>query len=349
MADSVVRLGIVGAGSNMRTRHLPGFGVIPGVEVVGVVNRTPESTHRAAREFRIPRTYGHWQELVADPQVDAVVIGTWPNLHCEVTCAALDAGKHVLTEARMARNLTEARLMLAAAERHPRLVAQVVPSPYGLMCGPVVTQLVRDGYLGDLREIVVIGADSVFWDYSKPIHWRQNAELSGMNVLSLGILHETLLRWTPPPVRVFAQSMVFEPYRPDLQSHEHAAVTVPDSLQVLTELANGARAIYHISGIALFGPGKQIHLYGSRGTIRVEFEPEERVLVGHYGDPSLKPMELAAERLGRWRVEEEFVGAIRGKESVRLTDFRTGVQYMEFVEAVWRSSREGKAQSLPLT
>ena len=76
---------------------------------MGVVNRTPESTARAAHALHIPGTYPHWRALVEDPEIDAVVIGTWPNLHCEVTCAALDQGKHVLTEARMARDLGEAR------------------------------------------------------------------------------------------------------------------------------------------------------------------------------------------------------------------------------------------------
>ncbi len=54
----------------------------------------------------------------------AVCIGTWPNLHAEVTVAALERGKHVLCEARMACNLTEAKRMLAASEARPQLVAQ---------------------------------------------------------------------------------------------------------------------------------------------------------------------------------------------------------------------------------
>lgn len=348
MANERVRVGIVGAGANTRARHIPGFRAIDGVEIVGVVNRTPESTKRAAREFDIPRTFEKWQDLVADDEIDAVMIGTWPNLHCEVTCAALDAGKHVLTEARMARNLEEARQMVAAAQQHPELVTQIVPSPFGLTCGPFVEALVRDRFLGELREVVVLGADDIFWDYSSPLHWRQDREISGLNVLALGILHESVLRWTPPPVRVFAQSTIFEPQRPNLNTSEYADVTVPDSVQVVTQLEGGARGLYHISGITLFGPGKQIHLYGSRGTIRVEFEPEERVLVGHHGDATLRPVDIPEDQTGRWRVEEEFIGAIRGEEPVKLTDFSTGERYMQFVEAVARSSETGAAVDLPL-
>jgi predicted dehydrogenase len=348
MAEQALRIGIVGAGANTRLRHVPGFRSIPGVEIAGVVNRTPESTARAAAEFSIPRTFPDWQALVADPAIDAVLVGTWPNLHCDVTCAALAAGKHVLTEARMARNLAEARRMQAAARARPELVAQIVPSPFGLAQAEFVRNLIANGYLGDLRELVVIGADDLFWDYSVPLHWRQDRELSGLNVLAMGILHESALRWTPSPTRVFAQSQTFEPQRPDLVRSGSDPVTVPDSVQVLTQLPGGARSLYHISGTVLFGPGKQIHLYGSLGTIKLEAAPHERLLCGRPGDEALREVEIPPEQLGGWRVEEEFVGAIRGQEPVRFTDFDTGVQYMEFTEAVARSSGTGLPVNLPL-
>src|SRR5262245_54074574 len=103
-----LRIGLVGAGANTRTRHIPGLRAIADVEIVAVCNRRPESTSAAAREFGIPRTFDRWEDLVADPGVDAVVIGTWPYLHCPITLEALKAGKHVLTEARMAMTAAEA-------------------------------------------------------------------------------------------------------------------------------------------------------------------------------------------------------------------------------------------------
>src|SRR6516165_9128405 len=111
MRRQLLRVGLIGAGGNTRARHIPGLRAIPGVEIVAVCNRRPESTAAAAREFGIPRTFDRWQDLVADPGIDAVVIGTWPYLHCPVTLAALAAGKHVLTEARLAMNAAEAHHM----------------------------------------------------------------------------------------------------------------------------------------------------------------------------------------------------------------------------------------------
>src|SRR5206468_5020049 len=104
-----IRIGIVGAGNITRTRHIPGFRAIPGVKIVGVCNQRRESSARVAREFGIPKIYGSWENAVDDDDVDAILIGAWPYLHCPVTLAALDAGKHVLTEARMAMNSREAQ------------------------------------------------------------------------------------------------------------------------------------------------------------------------------------------------------------------------------------------------
>jgi predicted dehydrogenase len=343
----MIRIGIVGAGANTRTRHIPGLRAQRDVEIVGVVNRTPESTARAATELAIPRLYARWEDLVADPQIDAVVVGTWPDLHAPVSVAALAAGKHVLTEARMARNLAEARQMLAAAQAHPQQTAMVVPSPFGLSCGSRVQELIAQGYLGELRELVVIGADDQFHDYSRPLHWRQDAAKSGLNVLTLGILHETALRWTPQPARVFAQSQTFETSRLNPHGQGQLPVTVPDSVQVLTQFASGARGLYHFSGMTLFGPGKQIHLYGSSGTIKVEFAATERVWVGRCGEPSLRELLIPPEKLGQWRVEEEFVRAIRGEEPVRLNSFDVAVPYMAFTEAVAHSAESGRMADVP--
>ncbi len=348
MASQTIRIGIVGAGANTRLRHVPGFRAIDGVELVGVVNRSAESSARVAAEFGIAKTYGDWTELVADPDIDAVMIGTWPNMHCEITCAALEAGKHVLTEARMARDAAEAQRMLDASRAHPKLVAQIVPSPFGLVQHQTIRDLIDDGFLGTLRELVVIGANDNFWNVDAPLHWRQDKAISGYNVLALGILHEAALRYAPPPTRVFAQATIFAPTRPAASGAGTDEATVADSVQIMTELAGGGRGLYHMSGVDLFGPGLQIHLYGSEGTIKLEVAPEERLLIGKVGDDNLQVAEITPKKRGGWRVEAEFIGAIRGEETVQFTDFESGVSYMQFTEAVARSAESNQPVVLPL-
>src|SRR5712691_10751693 len=107
MSGETIRVGFVGAGKNTRSRHIPGFQKLSGIELVAVANRTKESGERVAREFGVPRVYADWRELVRAREVDAVCIGTWPYMHREITVAALEQGKHVLCEARMAMDAAD--------------------------------------------------------------------------------------------------------------------------------------------------------------------------------------------------------------------------------------------------
>lgn len=354
MAHPNLRVGLVGAGANTRARHIPGLRAIPGVELVAVCNRRPESTAAAAREQQIPRTFETWQELVADPNIDAVVIGTWPYLHCPITLAALEAGKHVLTEARMSMNAAEAHRMLAASRRFPKLVTQVVPSPFGLKGHDVLRDLIETGFLGELREVHVFGLTAALADTAAPLSWRQDVNLSGFNMLTLGIVHETLLRWTPPPVRVLAQVHAFIPRRIDPTSGVLRPVGTPDSVQVLAVLENGARAAYHFSGVTLFGQHMAIWLHGSDGVLhydlstnRIRGASKRRGASAGSAD-ALPEIPIPPDRAGGWRVEADFVDAIREGKPITLTDFTTGVAYMEFTEAVARSARLGEPVELPL-
>lgn len=346
---STIRVGIIGLGANTRLRHVPGLLACDDVEITGVCNRRPESTKAAAQEYGIAKTFDRWEDLIADTEIDAVMIGTWPYLHCQITLAALESGKHVLTEARMAMNAAEAHQMHQASQRRPELITQIVPSPLGLRAHQIVKELLADGYLGELREVVVLGTNAGLSDSDVPLHWRQSAEFSGLNALAMGILHEPLIRWVPDPTRVLAQSHIFTPQRTDSATGEMASVGTPDSMHILTELPGGARGVYHLSGVTHFGPPNQIHLYGSQGTLKYQFAPQDRLLGARRGDDELKEIPVPPEKEGGWRVEAEFIGAIRGQEKIEFTDFAAGVRYMEFTEAVARSAETGQAVNLPLS
>jgi predicted dehydrogenase len=254
----------------------------------------------------------------------------------------------------LALNAAEAHQMLEAARRHPQLVTQVVPSPYGLTGHDVMTELLQSGYLGELREVHVFSLTTALADPAAPLSWRQDAALSGYNMLSLGILHETLLRWAPPPVRVLAQAHAFIPSRIDPESGVRRPVGTPDSVQVLAALENGARAVYHFSGVAPFGHGAGITLYGTEGILHYDLDADRiRGASRRSGKKGARMTELEdihipEEKARPWRVEADFINAIRTGAAIELTDFETGVAYMEFTEAVARSAQLGEAVELPL-
>ena len=338
-----LRVAVIGAGANTRARHLPGLLEQPGVRLVGVVNRTPASTARAAADFDIPRRYAHWREAAEDPEADAVVIGTWPDMHARATLAALAAGKHVLCEARMARDAAEAHAMLRAAQARPDQVAQLVPSPFSLEVDATVARFVAEGRLGELL-VVEHRPAAGFLDRAAPLHWRQDAARSGVNTLALGIVYEMLLRWVGEATRVLARGRVFARLRRDEQGAAHA-VAVPDHLDVLADLACGAHLHLQQSAVTAHRTETGTWLYGDRGVLRFD---GTTLFFGDRDADALAPVAIPPEERGGWRVEEEFVQAVRGEAPVRRTTFEDGVRYMEFTEAARRSAARGRAVPLPL-
>jgi predicted dehydrogenase len=350
-----VRIGIIGAGGNTRTRHIPGFKAIPGVEIVAVCNRSKASGEKVAREFGITRVTESWKEIVEAPDIDAICIGTWPNLHGKLTVAALRAGKHVLTEARMARNLAEAELMLAESRARPNLVAQIVPAPMSLPFDATVIELIQGGALGTLREVHVTATTDGLADSSLPLSWRQDLALSGKNTLYLGIYYEMVLRWLGRGVTsLVADAAIFSKERKDEEGVPQPT-TIPESVTVLGSYApttvtaapwaakwepTGARLIAHFSGVETTAPRAEIRLNGSQGGLRLDLA-KGQLWLAKRGETE-KPVEIAPEKRGAWRVEADFIDSIREGKPVRLTDFDTGVKYMQFTEAVWESWSNGR-------
>ena len=343
MSTTPIRVGIIGAGANTRSKHIPGLQAIAGVEVVSVCNRSPESSARAAQEFDIATTYDNWNELVEAPDTNAIVIGTWPYLHCQATLAALAAGKHVLCEARMAMNADEAWDMYTAAQANPQLVVQIVPSPMTLRVDATIKRLLAEGYVGDLLAIEVrVGGD--FLDAAAPLHWRQDFDLSGFNIMSMGIWYEAVLRWVGEADRVQAMGKIFAKQRAD-EDGVARTVRVPEHVDVVADMACGAQLHMQVSSVTGLAGAPEAYIFGSKGTLRFA---DNALYGGKPGDAALREIEIPDEEAGDWRVEEEFVNAIRGLEQITHTPPLTGVKYMEFTEAVTRSMQTGQAISLPL-
>ena len=341
-----LRIGIVGAGRNTRLRHIPGFQAIEDVEVVAVCNRSRESGQRVADEFGIPQVYDQWTDLVQSSEVDAVCIGTWPYLHSPVTLAALGADKHVLTEARMAMNADEAHAMLAAASQKPHLVTQVVPGPLTFKFDRTIQELIAVGYLGDVLSIELSSASGgKFIDPGGPFLWRQDKDLSGNNILDMGIWYECLMRWVGPVETVQAMTQINVSTRQDTDGHTRA-VTVPDHVDILCRMASGAQARLRVSAVIGLARAPEVWLYGSEGTLHLDLG-NGVLRGGRRGDDDLREIPVAPEMEGRWRVEQEFVNAVRGEEIVTHTSFEDGVKYMEFTDAVVRSAETGQAVTLP--
>jgi len=315
------------------------------VEIVSVANRSLESSRRAAEELGIARAYSDWEELLRAGGIDAVLIGTWPYMHRTITLAALDAGLHVLCQARMANDTAEAREMLAASQRHPDRVCQLVPSSGTYRIDRALQRLLGEGFVGDILSVEVQMLQRNFASFEGELDWRHDAEFSGINVLNVGGTYESAMRWLGPGNRVVAKTRVQIPTRRDGEGRLRNA-TIPDHVDVLYELANGAPVHMRFSETTGLSTGNQIWIFGSEGTIHVD--NEQRIYTGRRGDQALAELPNPREQQAFHRVEEEFINAIRGREKITMNTFEIGVRYMEWTEAVHRSASSGSTIELPL-
>jgi predicted dehydrogenase len=345
MAGEDIRVGLIGAGGNVRNRHIPGFRKVKGVEIVGVVNRSLESSQRVADQFDIPRVYNTWQELLDDEAINAVCIGTWPYMHRTLTLAALERGKHVLTEARMASTAQEARDMLVASRCHTDLVCQLTPTSTTYKIDNVLKRLIGDGCLGELLSVEVQALQNRFADRGGELHWRHDWELSGYNTLNIGAAYESMMRWVGRGNRVMAMAKVHVPYRRKANG-ALTSVSIPDHVDILYELANGAQVHMRMSATTGLSTGNQSWFYGTEGTIHID--QQQKIFAGRSGDRQLTEVPNPPEGQAFYRVEEEFTNAIRGTEEITMVPFETGLHYMEWTEAVIRSAQTGQAIYLPL-
>ncbi|HEV8437530.1 MAG TPA: Gfo/Idh/MocA family oxidoreductase [Methylomirabilota bacterium] len=341
MTDKPIRVGFVGAGNNTRRHHIPKLRAQPGVELVAVANRTKESGERVAKEFGIARVHADWREVVSAPDIDAVCIGTWPYMHCPATLAAIEHGKHVLCEARMAMDAAEGRRMLAAARGRPQLVTQLVPAPHTLEVDATIQKLLAEGYAGEVLSVELQAGQGRFVEPEEPLHWRQDASLSGHNILNMGIWYEAMMRWLGSARRVMVMTKIAVPRRRDAAGAWHD-VRVPDHVAILAEFGGGAVGHLRFSAVTALAPPSEAWIFGTDGTLRLEADAR-RLSGGRRGDRELREIPIPAERRIGWRVEEEFVNAIRGREKISHTTFEDGVRYMEFTDAVAQSARNGQA------
>lgn len=327
----MLRIGVVGAGRNARHQHIPQLRAIPEVDVCAVANSTPESSARASKELGIDRAFTSWEHLVESPDVDAVLIGTYPDLHETVTVEALRNGKHVLVEARIARSASEAERMLAVAKGRPDLVSMVVPSPICFEIDPFISHLIDAGALGELVAVNAHMNQAHFSGESIAPPWRRQRERVGTNVMELGILYESIVRWTGGAHEVTAASAVHEAAI-GATPETTEPTDVPDHLTVLFSFGERGRAAFQFSSVTGLAPPPTAYLFGTEGTSQIDLL-EQRVLLGRKGG-ALEEIEVPREHRIERRTAADFVAATRGEAAITRATFEEGVRYMKFVDAV---------------
>jgi predicted dehydrogenase len=172
-----LKIGIVGGG-RMADMHVRGYDKLTGARVAAICSRRESSVEKRKQDWHIEKGYTSYQELLKDPEIDAVDIVAPNNLHAPVSIAALDAGKHVFCEKPPALNAREAAEMMRCAQRNKRILM------YGFMFRfsekmRMVREFIQKGLVGEIYYIKA----GVIRRHGNPGGWFTSREMAGGGAL----------------------------------------------------------------------------------------------------------------------------------------------------------------------
>jgi D-xylose 1-dehydrogenase (NADP+, D-xylono-1,5-lactone-forming) len=288
------------------------------VDVIGVGSRERARAEAYAQERGLERAYGGFDELLADPDVDAVYIALPNALHVEWAVRALEAGKHVLSEKPLTRDPREAERAFDAAERAGRILMEGFMYRHHPQTKRLV-QLVRDGEIGELR--LVRSHFSFTLDRPRDVRWER--DLGGGSLLDLGCYCTNLMRTLAgEPERVYAEQ-----------------ITAPSGVDVrfAATLRFAAGALGHFD--CAFDLPRRIgfEAVGSDGsaTMLQPFAEDEVTLEVRRGDELVSSETETANRYGL--EVDNFARAIAGEEPP-LLDRSDSVAQARALDALLRSA-----------
>jgi len=175
-----VRWGIVST-AHINRLVIPGAKASDKVELAAVASRTQERADAYARKWEIPRAYGSYEALLADPEIEAVYISLPNTLHCEWSIKALEAGKHVLCEKPLSRYPGEVEAAFAAAQQAGLHLMEAFMYRHNPQTKRL-TELVAGGAIGELRLVRSVFSYGLY----DPENIRLRSEVEGGALMDVG-------------------------------------------------------------------------------------------------------------------------------------------------------------------
>lgn len=336
------RVAVIGYGYAGRSFHSYLISITPGLVLQGVASSDPAKREQIVRE-RGCQAYRSFDEVLADPAVDLVVLATPNDLHAPLAIRALEAGKHVVTDKPMCVTLAEADQMVATAERTGRLLSIFQNRRWD---GDFLTvqHLIAEGTLGHVRWV------ELAWQrWGAPRGWRGEAAQGGGRLYDLGAhLLDQLLQIFPQPIAGVYCRVHYDFAERDVESH--ALITV--------HFADGATGVCDLSSMSTI-PKPHFHLFGDKGTfIKYGLDPQEEAMRAGQIDAAVEPAESkgkfhdgATETIiptlpGRWRSYYENIrDALTGKAALAVKPQEVR-RVMAVLDAALRSAQSGQVVSV---
>ncbi len=343
----MIGVGIAGCGAIAVRRHVPEYEANPNARIVGLFDVVAERAAELAAQHGA-KSYHDFEEMLSDPEIDAVSICTANRFHAEMAIKALNAGKHVLCEKPIATTLEDAQRMVEAAERQGKNLMIA----HNQRLSPIhvrAKELLRDGWIGrplTFRSFfmhkgpetwsVDKGKGTWFFDKSK-------AFLGAM--CDLGIHKIDLIRWLLDDEFSQVTAMLGTLDKKDAQGNP---IALDDNGMCVLRTRSGVMGIIGAGWTCYCGEENSTTIYGTEGVLRLNEDPKYPIIVERTNG------DRVCMEMGRLQTNEnqtssgvidQFVDELmRGVPPA--IDGREGMKTMEVIHACAESSETGRMVSI---
>lgn len=297
-------------------------------EIAAIASRNLETARAEAAKLGIPKAYGSYEELLADPGIEAVYNPMPNHLHVPWSIKALEAGKHVLCEKPVGLSAAEAQELVEAAKRHPHLKVMEAFMYRHHPQWRKAKQLVDEGKIGTLRTI-----QSFFSYYNAdPNNIRNQAGIGGGGLMDIGCYNISLSRFIfgREPERV----MGIVEYDPRFQTDRLASG--------ILDFGDGTSTFTCSTQLANY---QRVNIFGTQGRVEIEIPfnaPPDRPCRMWLQDESAGIEEILFDTCDQYTIQGDLFSQAILNDTPVPTPLEDAVANMKVIEAVTESARSGK-------
>ena len=320
-----VKWGVLGAARIAIEKVIPGMQQGEWGEVTAIASRDLVKAEAAAKQLGIPRAYGSYEELLADPEIEAIYNPLPNHLHVPWSMAAIEAGKHVMCEKPVSMTVAECRQLMAARDRHSVKAGEafmVRSHPQWLR----TRELVRSGALGELRSVIM----GFSYNNRDPGNIRNVLEFGGGGLMDIGCY----------PIQLSRFLFGSEPRRVSALMERDPGMGVDRLTSGMLEF-EGGQAVFTCG--TQMTPFQRTHVLGTKGRVEVEIpvnappDGPTRIMVNDAVEECAVCDQYTLQG-------DAFSRAIREGGEVP-TPLEDSLRNMAVIEALFRSARTGQWES----
>ena len=318
-----IKWGVIGAGGIADRRTLPGMMLAENAELIAVMEVNAEHTEKLRVKYNAKRGYTSYEELLADPEIEAVYIASPVVCHKDQAIAAAKAGKHILLEKPAALTIADGEEILKAAKDAGVLIASGFMMRYHGYHQKVKEMIAA----GEIGQVVSARAQLTCWYPEIPGAWRQDKSKSGGGALmDMGVHCIDLIEY------ILGSKTVMTCGFNDTRTFSY---NVDDSSNILIKLENGVAAYvdshFNIPDEAAFC---RMEFYGTKGSILCE---------GTIGQVEGGEVRAVISDAGGYNAAQD-----RSTSGSFKVEAKLGNMYQKEIESFGRSVADGTPLTVPL-